>query len=205
MVFAGICKISWDSVQLTQTTLKTMETIATLDKTQADQLLDWCSRQELGPEHYAGKLTARRQKWWGLEAEILGSSGRWLVHQRDAIQSDEYLASLKAKYRPDANSVLLYRYEIGAGIGEHSDKDCFEPMVVLVNLIDELPDLFGGRPPCRFRYGSKPGKAGTFESVPRYLDLQHGQIVQFNSRVLHGLPKLKTARYSLQFRRVVTP
>jgi len=97
---------------------------------------------------------------------------------------------LRDRYQPDANSVLLYRYEVGGTIGEHLDKQYFEEMVTLINLVDDLPNLFGQRPTTRFRWGRQN------------YELEHGQVISFNSRVLHSVPKLKSARYSLQFRRI---
>jgi alkylated DNA repair dioxygenase AlkB len=97
---------------------------------------------------------------------------------------------LRDRYQPNADSILLYRYEIGGEIGEHLDKQCFEPQVTLINLVDDAPNLFGERPTTRFRWGRQN------------YELQHGEVVNFDSRVLHSVPRLKSARYSLQFRRI---
>lgn len=166
-----------------------MQTIEILSPTECDRLMSWCTRQELNHEIFTGQLTCRKQRWWGFEAEFYFNRSH--VYERPPIESDAYLSSLRDRYQPDANSILLYRYEVGGTIGEHLDKQCFEEMVTLINLVDDLPNLFGQRPTTRFRWNRQ-----------NYY-LNHGEVINFNSRVLHSVPRLKAARYSLQFRRVV--
>jgi alkylated DNA repair dioxygenase AlkB len=165
-----------------------MKTIEILSSTDCDRLMTWCYQQELNHEIFTGQLTCRKQRWWGFEAEFYFNRSH--IYERPAIESDAYLSSLRDRYQPDANSILLYRYEVGGTIGEHLDKQCFEEMVTLINLVDDLPNLFGQRPTTRFRWGRQN------------YELEHGQVISFNSRVLHSVPKLKSARYSLQFRRI---
>ena len=167
-----------------------MQTITILDPTEADNLLKWCNRQHLEQEIYSGKPTCRCAKWWGFEAELSFNSSQ--IHSRQSIESDLYLKSLRDEFYAGANSVLLYRYEIGAEIGEHSDKECFKRMVRLINLVDADADLFGEKPTTRFRFGRQN------------YHLKHGEVVTFDSRVLHSVPKVKTVRYSLQFREITT-
>lgn len=166
-----------------------MKAIEVLSASECDELMSWCHQQELGEEIFTGRKTCRTKKWWGFEAEFYFNQSK--VFDRDPIESDIYLASLRDKYRPGSDSILLYRYEIGGEIGEHLDKQCFDPMVTLINLVDDEPNLFGDYPTTKFRWGRK-----NFE-------LKNGEIVTFNSRVLHSVPKLKSARYSLQFRNIV--
>jgi len=165
-----------------------MKAIEILSATECDRLMTWCARQELNHEIFTGQLTCRKQRWWGFEAEFYFNRSH--IYERLPIESDAYLSSLRDRYQPDANSILLYRYEVGGTIGEHLDKQCFEEMVTLINLVDDLPNLFGQRPTTRFRWGRQN------------YELEHGQVISFNSRVLHSVPKLKSARYSLQFRRI---
>jgi alkylated DNA repair dioxygenase AlkB len=165
-----------------------MKTIEILPQTDCDRLMSWCYQQELSHEIFTGRQTCRTKKWWGKEAEFYFNKSH--VFDREPIEADAYLASLRDRFCPIADSVLLYRYEIGGEIGEHLDKQCFEPLVTLINLVDDAPNLFGERPTTRFRWGREN------------YELRHGEIVNFNSRVLHSVPKLKSARYSLQFRRV---
>lgn len=165
-----------------------MKTIEILSAAETLELMNWCKNQTLETETFTGRETCRKKKWWGFEAEFYFNRSH--VFDRDPIESDPYLLSLRDRYEPGANSILLYRYEVGGEIGEHLDKQCFDPTVTLINLVDGFPNLFGDFETTRFRWGKK-----NFE-------LRHGEIVEFNSRVLHSVPKLKVARYSLQFRRI---
>ncbi|MEG4634093.1 hypothetical protein QUB56_31755 [Microcoleus sp. AR_TQ3_B6] len=165
-----------------------MKTITILEPFYADYLMSWCNRQTLESEVFTGRTTCRTKKWWGKEAEFYFNNSH--VFDREPIEADAYLASLRDRFEPGADSILLYRYEIGGEIGEHLDKQCFEPPVTLINLVDDVANLFGQRPTTRFRWGRQN------------YELEHGQVISFNSRVLHSVPKLKSARYSLQFRRI---
>jgi len=165
-----------------------METIKVLENSEASNLMIWCNQQELSHEIFTGQLTCRKQKWWGFEAEFC--FGRSHIYDRPPIESDPYLATLRDRIYPEANSILLYRYEIGGTIGEHLDKQCFDKWVTLINLVDAGGDLFGNKPTTRFRWNREN------------YELRHGELVMFDSRVLHSVPKLKDARYSLQFRKV---
>lgn len=165
-----------------------MKTIEILSPIECDRLMTWCRQQILEAEIFTGRQTCRTKKWWGKEAEFYFNKSH--VFDRCPIESDSYLAALRDRFQPSADSILLYRYEIGGTIGEHLDKLCFEPTVTLINLIDDEPNLFGDRPTTRFRWNRTN------------YELQHGEVVEFNSRVLHSVPKLKSARYSLQFREI---
>ncbi len=165
-----------------------MKTIEILSPTECDRLMSWCYQQTLEIEIFTGRQTCRTKKWWGKEAEFYFNKAH--VFDRDPIESDPELAALRDRFCPIADSVLLYRYEIGGEIGEHLDKQCFGEDVTLINLVDDAPNLFGQRPTTRFRWGRQN------------YELQHGEVVTFNSRVLHSVPRLKSARYSLQFRRI---
>jgi alkylated DNA repair dioxygenase AlkB len=165
-----------------------MQTIEILSASDCDRLMSWCFQQHLENETFTGRQTCRTKKWWGKEAEFYFNKS--YVFDREPIEADAYLASLRDRFELGADSVLLYRYEIGGEIGEHLDKQCFEPLVTLINLVDDVPNLFGERPTTRFRWGRKN------------YELKHGEVISFNSRVLHSVPRLKSARYSLQFRRI---
>jgi len=165
-----------------------MQTIEILSAVECDHLMSWCYQQTLEIEIFTGRQTCRTKKWWGKEAEFYFNKSH--VFDRDPIESDPELAALRDRFEPGADSILLYRYEIGGEIGEHLDKQCFEPPVTLINLVDDAANLFGQRPTTRFRWGREN------------YELRHGEVINFNSRVLHSVPKLKSARYSLQFRRI---
>jgi len=127
-------------------------------------------------------------KWWGKAAEFPPTSRKTWEDQ--PIESDIYLTSLRDRFRPEADSILLYRYEVGGEIGLHKDKLCFDKTVTLINLVDEAPDLFGNKSGTKFKWG-----VGTYH-------LKHGYVIRFDSRIEHAIPKLKAARYSLQFRKI---
>lgn len=165
-----------------------MKTIEIFKKSEADTLLDWCRQQQLEKEIFTGRETCRTKKWWGFEAEFYFNRSH--VESRQAIESDKYLANLRDRFHPSADSILLYRYEIGGTIGEHLDKQCFDKWVTLINLVDADTDLFDNRPTTKFRWNREN------------YELRHGEVVEFDSRVLHSVPKLKSARYSLQFRKI---
>lgn len=165
-----------------------MQTIEILSHQEAEELLSWCNRQQLETEIFSGKPTCRLKKWWGFEAEFYFSQSH--VYERQPIESDPYLKELCDRFYKEATSVLLYRYEIGGEIGEHLDKQCFKRMVRMINLVDANADLFGEKPTTRFRFNRQS------------YHLRHGEVVTFDSRVLHSVPKVKTIRYSLQFREI---
>ncbi|HLO52521.1 MAG TPA: hypothetical protein VK211_29245 [Kamptonema sp.] len=165
-----------------------MKTLTILNPTECDRLMNWCDRQPLEPEVFSGRQTCRTKKWWGTEAEFYFTQSH--CYKRDPIESDPYLAALRDRFLPESDSILLYRYEIGGEIGEHLDKKCFEPTVIMINLIDCEADLFGDRGTTKFRWNRQN------------YHLKHGEVMQFDSRVLHSVPKLKSARYSLQFRKI---
>jgi len=164
----------------------TMKTITILSAEESAQLLTWCKCQKLEQEIFTGRPTCRLKRWWGLEAEFYFTKSH--VEKRSPIDEIDYLQSLKEKFNPEANSILLYKYNVGGEIGEHLDKQCFAPSVTLINIIESAPDIFGNYEPTKFRWNRQ-----------NYY-LQHGEVVEFNSRVLHSIPKVKTIRYSLQFR-----
>jgi alkylated DNA repair dioxygenase AlkB len=127
-------------------------------------------------------------KWWGFGAEFYFTNSK--IWEEQPIESDLFLKEIRDRFLPEANSILLYRYEVGGEIGSHKDKLCFDKWVTLINLVDETPDLFGNRSATKFKWG-----------VGHYY-LNHGDVIRFDSRIEHAIPKLKAARYSLQFRKI---
>jgi alkylated DNA repair dioxygenase AlkB len=162
-----------------------MRTIKILTAEESAQLLNWCKSQDLEREIFTGRPTCRLKKWWGLEAEFYFNKS--YVEKRSPITTDKYLAELRDQFKPEANSILLYRYEVGGEIGEHLDKKCFDKMVTLINLTDSQ-NLFGESETSRFKWNGE------------MYNLKHGEVIEFDSRVKHSIPKLKTIRFSLQFR-----
>ena len=166
-----------------------MQTITILSPSESSELLNWCKSQTLIQEIFTGRPTCRLKKWWGYEAEFYFNKSH--IEKREAITNDKYLDSLRQKFKPKADSILLYKYETGGEIGEHLDKKCFDKWVTLINLTDSA-DLFNMHEGSKFRWNRK-----------NYY-LQHGEVVTFDSRVLHSVPKVKSTRYSLQFRNITS-
>lgn len=167
-----------------------MQTIDRLNQCHTKSLLNWCKSQKLVAETFRKVPTCRLKKWWGYEAEFY--IDRSYVTPRQPIESDPYLQEIAQQFAPESNSILLYRYEVGGEIGKHLDKKCFEPEVTMINLIDDKPDIYGGFGTTKFIWNGEK------------FFLENGGVYRFNSRVWHSVPTLKVARYSLQFRRVIT-
>lgn len=163
-----------------------MKTIEILSTDESEKVLSWCNNQLMEPEFYMGKKTCRKQKWWGYQAELY----KQRLFESNPIESDQFLKELRDRFEPESDSILLYKYEIGAEIGAHSDKECFDKWVTLINLIDDDHDLFGEKAKTKFKWGQKD------------YNLRDGEVIRFNSRVIHSVPKVKSVRYSLQFRRI---
>lgn len=165
-----------------------MKTIEILSTDESEKIISWCNNQQLDLEIFAGKKTCRKQKWWGYEAEFYFNKQK--LFERDPIESDNFLAELRDRFEPECDSILLYKYEIGGEIGEHLDKKCFDKWVTLINLIDDSRDLFGEKPATKFRWNRQN------------YNLRDGEVIKFDSRVIHSVPKVKSVRYSLQFRKI---
>jgi alkylated DNA repair dioxygenase AlkB len=164
-----------------------MQTITILSPQESAELLNWCKAQTLEQEIFTGRPTCRLKKWWGYEAEFYFNKSH--VEKRSPIDDDAYLAYLVNRFRPQADSILLYKYDIGGEIGEHLDKQCFNKWVTLINITDSA-DLFGNHEATKFKWNKH-----------NYI-LKHGEVVYFDSRVPHSIPKVKCVRYSLQFRNI---
>ena len=159
-----------------------------IDSIRTESLIDWAREQTLFPELFNGQPTKRFEAWYGLGVELLKGGKSWRIYQARPINQEPLLKELCDRYLPFANSVLLYHYPVGVGIGEHYDKPVFNNQVVIVNLIDAQTDLFGEKPPIKFKFGG----------VTKIL--HDGDVVKFDASVNHGLPPVKVPRYSLSLR-----
>lgn len=165
-----------------------MKTVTILNPQEADEMLNWCKSIKFEQETFGRKPTCRLKKWWGFEAEFYFNQTH--TYEREPIESDRYLAGLRDRFLPECDSILLYYYKVGATIGEHLDKKCFDKWVRLINVVDGDRDLFGNRPTSKFKWNRKN------------YELHHGEVVEFDSQVIHSVPPVKAERYSLQFRKI---
>jgi hypothetical protein len=88
----------------------------------------------------------------------------------------------------DWNSILLYKYQAGCELKSHVDRDIFDSKVIVVNISED--SLLGGN--VEFLYN------GNIEI------LSNGEIIEFNSKIPHGIKKLKSERWSLSIRKIIT-
>ena len=87
----------------------------------------------------------------------------------------------------DWNSILVYKYDIGCELKDHVDRDIFDNKVVVINISND--DLFGGN--VGFNYDGK------------IEILSNGEIIEFNNKVIHGIRKVNSERWSLSVRKVL--
>ncbi|MEH2439433.1 hypothetical protein [Nostoc sp.] len=92
---------------------------------------------------------------------------------------DETVNRLGDRILPGWDCALLCHYRPGVGMKRHRDHPVFEPPVALVNI---------GR--ATFRIGKD-----------EYY-LEDGQVIQFDSSILHELLPVVSDRWSLSFRRI---
>lgn len=186
--------------------------VAMLELDQANAMLDWILRQRdkgiLRPEKIGGTPTQRYAGWWGVGVDKtpgLLEWSRWSACRGWTMSPG--LRGLAEKYAPkdaDCNSILIYLYSPGVGIAAHSDKPIYAGTVSMIHLCrDDRPrqaDLLGttqidtGRDSTVFQYGTD------LDDVT----LAHGEVVQFDARQPHGVPKLPVGviRATIQFRHV---
>jgi hypothetical protein len=85
------------------------------------------------------------------------------------------------------NSILVYKYDLGCELKDHIDRDIFDNKVVVVNI--SVDNLFGGN--VEFNYGGKIEK------------LSNGEVIEFDNKILHGVKKVSSERWSLSIRKVL--
>jgi hypothetical protein len=79
------------------------------------------------------------------------------------------------------NSILVYKYEKGCELKEHTDRKWLSRKVVIVNFCKDEVD---------FKYGNEVYK------------LRDGEVIEIDSSVKHGVKEVKSERWSLSFRKV---
>ncbi|NJK51031.1 hypothetical protein HC931_25605 [Candidatus Gracilibacteria bacterium] len=129
--------------------------LAQLSATETTILIKWAYQQQLEPEYFGDIPTKRLARWWGKGVNLLSYGKSWQTFNAPAISDEPILVDLCDRFYKGANSVLLYRYDQGVGISEHTDKPVFAPEVVIINLIDAQSNLFGDKPPIRFCYNKE--------------------------------------------------
>lgn len=139
-----------------------------------EEMLKWIKYLGLEEDKFYNNKTGRFCCWLGLGVR-LGTNEIY-----EAGEIPERLKVLGERLYGDFNSILIYKYQPGIGINKHKDQPCFDKKVVLVNL--------GSR--CIFRLGS------------REINLEIGEIFNFNSQILHSVDPVDSERYSVQFRKV---
>ncbi|MEH2053718.1 hypothetical protein [Nostoc sp.] len=92
---------------------------------------------------------------------------------------DETVNRLGDRILPGWDCALLCHYRPGVGMKRHRDHPVFEPLVALVNI----------------------GRA-TFCIGKDEYHLEDGQVIQFDSSILHELLPVVSDRWSLSFRRI---
>ena len=96
---------------------------------------------------------------------------------------DERVNHLGDRLLPDWHSALLCKYLPGVCINPHRDHTCFERWAVMVNIGEAV-------------FIEYPEKERI--TTP----LQDGDVVQINTKILHGIEPVMTERYSLTFRHI---
>lgn len=138
-------------------------------------------------ERWNGKQNSSGRKclWFGLGVELGFKSSVF-----EGIKIDN---GLKKKCDElwggsDWNSILLYKYQAGCELKNHVDRDIFDSKVIVINISED--SLLGGN--VEFLYN------GNIEI------LCNGEIVEFDSKISHGIKKLKSERWSLSIRKILT-
>jgi hypothetical protein len=149
---------------------------------------EWVESQkvELKKERWNGKenSSGRECLWFGVGVEL---GFKCSVFKGKEIDRGLRLVGNKWWNGDDWNSALLYKYDIGIELKEHVDKSIFDNKVVVINISQD--DLFGGN--VEFIYNN------------RIELLSNGEVIEFNNKVIHGVKKCKSERWSLSFRKVV--
>ncbi|AVH74399.1 hypothetical protein NLP_30003 (plasmid) [Nostoc sp. 'Lobaria pulmonaria (5183) cyanobiont'] len=138
-------------------------------------------------ERWNGKQNSSGRKclWFGLGVE--------LGFKSTVFEGFEINNSLRKKCNDlwcgsDWNSILLYKYQAGCELKNHVDRDIFDSKVIVINISED--SLLDGN--VEFYYN------GNIEI------LSNGEIVEFNSKISHGIKKLKSERWSLSIRKIIT-
>lgn len=144
-------------------------------RTDLQSLHDWTNHQ-FGMRSMSSSRVAfgRTHKWFGYKVILLKPNA---VIKKG--HWDERVNRLGDRILPGWDCALLCHYRPGVGMKPHYDHPVFEPLVGLVNI---------GY--ATFRIGNQEHK------------LEDGQVIKFDSSILHELLPVVSERWSLSFRRI---
>ncbi|MBW4428204.1 MAG: alpha-ketoglutarate-dependent dioxygenase AlkB [Nostoc desertorum CM1-VF14] len=144
-------------------------------RTDLQSLHDWTNHQ-FGMRSMSSSRVAfgRTHKWFGYEVILLKPNAKIKKGHWDA-----RVNRLGDRILPGWDCALLCHYPPGVGMKPHYDHPVFEPLVGLVNI---------GH--ATFRIGNQEHK------------LEDGQVIKFDSSILHELLPVVSERWSLSFRRI---
>ncbi|MBE9170873.1 hypothetical protein IQ238_26290 [Pleurocapsales cyanobacterium LEGE 06147] len=137
---------------------------------------------KLEKERWNGKenVSSRKCLWFGVGVE--------LGFRNEVYKGLEISEGLRKRGNElwgsdDWNSVLVYKYEKGSELKDHIDRKVFDNKAIVINF---CKDLMSG-----FRYSGE------------VFYLRDGEVIEFNNKVLHGVCKVESERWSVSFRKVI--
>ncbi|GAX45773.1 hypothetical protein NIES4075_67940 [Tolypothrix sp. NIES-4075] len=128
-------------------------------------------------------LSGRKCCWLGVGVE-LGSNN--VIFKGLEIKNNVWKRMCDIWGGDDWNSILIYKYNVGVELKIHVDRDIFDSKVVVINVSED--NLLGGN--IEFLYGGKVEI------------LSNGEIIEFNSKIQHGVKKVESERWSISIRKV---
>jgi hypothetical protein len=140
---------------------------------------DWVEQQPTTELLHSNYARGRLECYYGLAVEL----GKVPVITQSL--DDSLVKTLGDRFLPNWHSALLCKYLSGIGINPHRDHTCFEPWAMMINL----------------------GEANFFEYDGKHkviTPLTDGMVVSINTKILHGVERVKQTRYSLTFRHCST-
>ncbi|MFN6470825.1 MAG: hypothetical protein RMY36_014285 [Nostoc sp. SerVER01] len=143
--------------------------------TDLQSLHDWTHHQ-FGMKSMSSSRVAfdRTHKWFGYEVILLKPNAKI-----NPGNWDERVNRLGDRILPGWNCALLCHYRPGGRMIRHCDHSVFEPLVALINI----------------------GRA-TFCIGNQEYQLTDGQVIKFDSGILHELLPVVSDRWSLSFRTI---
>ena len=128
--------------------------------------------------------SGRKCLWFGLGVEL---GFKCSVFEGEKISKGLRIKCNELWGDENWNSILIYKYDPGCELKDHIDRDIFDDRVVLVNICED--DLFGGS--VNFSYDGRIEK------------LSNGEVIEFDNKVIHGVRRVNSERWSLSIRKVL--
>ena len=128
--------------------------------------------------------SGRKCLWFGLGVEL---GFKCSVFEGEKISNGLRIKCNELWGDEDWNSILIYKYDPGCELKDHIDRNIFDDRVVLVNICED--DLFGGS--VNFSYDGRIEK------------LSNGEVIEFDNKVIHGVRRVNSERWSLSIRKVL--